>query len=213
MVRKGMLFVVFLMVFLLSSCGKPDNNTAAKPVIYLYPKETSQIEVKLEFDGELSCTYPNYQDGWNVLAQPDGTLKDLNTGRQYSYLFWEGRTNKKWDIKEGFVVARKDTAEFLQDKLSYLGLTPKEYNEFIVYWLPRMQENKYNLIHFAGEEYENLAKLSIDPQPDSILRVFMVYKALDKPMDIKKQELEPFERAGFTAIEWGGTELAKTVTP
>lgn len=70
-----------------------------------------------------------------------------------------------------------------------------------------MQDNKYNLVYFAEEEYEEIAELLIDPQPDSILRVFMVYRALDMPIDIEEQELEPFEREGFTVVEWGGTEI------
>lgn len=70
-----------------------------------------------------------------------------------------------------------------------------------------MQGNKYNLITFVGEDYENLAQLKIDPQPDSILRVMMVFKPLDKPVDVEVQELKPFERKGFTVIEWGGSEV------
>jgi len=84
------------------------------------------------------------------------------------------------DLTKGFVVRGEDTAIFLQQMLSRMGLTPKEYNEFIVYWYPQMKNNKYNLIHFAGEEYTDLAKLTITPKPDSILRVFMVYKPLER---------------------------------
>ncbi|MBU3143847.1 hypothetical protein [Clostridium sp. CF012] len=49
-------------------------------------------------------------------------------------------------MAKGFVVKGSETEKFLQEKLEYLGLTPKEYNEFIVYWLPVMKENKYNLL-------------------------------------------------------------------
>lgn len=97
--------------------------------------------------------------------------------------------------------------KFLQENLEYLGLTPREYNEFIVYWFPIMQENKYNLITFAGEDYENLTQLKITPKPDSILRVMMLFKSLDKPIDIEEQELKPFVRNGFIVVEWGGTEV------
>ena len=110
-------------------------------------------------------------------------------------------------MSEGFVVKGEDTKEFLQEKLEYMGLTAKEYNEFIVYWLPKLQENKYNLIYFAGEEYNENAKLEITPTPDSILRVMMVYKPLDKHIEIKEQKLEKWERKGFAVVEWGGTEV------
>lgn len=87
-----------------------------------------------------------------------------------------------------------------------MGLSPKEYNEFIVYWYPLMQNNPYNLIHFAGEQYTQTAPLTITPTPDAMLRVFMVYKPLQEEVVIKEQPLQSFERKGFTVIEWGGTE-------
>ena len=105
------------------------------------------------------------------------------------------------------MVKGEDTEKFLQEKLAYMGLTPREYNEFIVYWLPLMQDNEYNLIAFQGETYTDNAKLEITPSPDSILRVFMTFKPLDKPIEIEEQQLTAFERQGFTVVEWGGAEL------
>ena len=140
-------------------------------------------------------------------ARPDGTLTNLSDNREYSYLYWEGVSENKWDMSKGFVVKGSETEEFLQEKLEYLGLTPREYNEFIVYWLPVMQNNRYNLISFAGKDYENIAKLKITPQPDSVLRVMMVFKPLEKSIKIEEQSLKPFVRKGFTVVEWGGTEL------
>ena len=66
-------------------------DTAAKPVIYLYPEEETQVTVQLDYAGELTCTYPAYQDGWTVTASPDGTLTD-NQGQTYNYLYWRART-------------------------------------------------------------------------------------------------------------------------
>lgn len=110
-------------------------------------------------------------------------------------------------MSKGFVVKGGDTAAFLQEKLSTLGLTPKEYNEFIVYWLPRMQDNPYNLITFQTDAYTERVKLQIAPEPDSVLRVFMAYRPLEQPIEIEEPILEEFERKGFAVIEWGGTEV------
>lgn len=184
-----------------------DDLLAGKPVIYLYPTEKTHVKVSLDFGGKLICTYPQYNGVWDVTASPDGTLINNTDGKQYSYLFWEGTSNTAYDLSKGFVVKGSDTAEFLQEKLSYLGLTPKEYNEFIVYWLPKMQDNKYNLITFQGKAYTDTAKLDITPEPDSIQRVFMAYQPLEKPIIIEEQVLTPFERTGFSVIEWGGTEI------
>ncbi len=176
-----------------------------KPVIYLYPEETADISV--EVDCDLTVTYPNYGEGWKVTAEPDGTLTNHADGREYSYLFWEGEGYGEMDFSEGFVVKGEDTVSFLQDKLSAMGMTPREYNEFIVYWLPYMQDNAYNLISFQWENYDESAKLNITPEPDNMLRVFMAFKAIDAPVDIPEQELPVLEREGFTVVEWGGTEV------
>lgn len=207
-VRKNVLLTGMITLaavsILLTGCT---DMKSEKPVIYLYPEQAQEVYVQLELDGEFTCTYPEYDNGWKVKAYPDGTLRDQVTGKEYNYLFWEGTSETEYDLSRGFVVEGKDTAEFLEEKLAYLGLNERESNEFIVYWLPRMEENNYNLITFQGEKYTEHAKLKISPEPDSILRVFMAYKPLDKPVDISEQELEPFEREGFTVVEWGGAEM------
>ncbi|MDP4178445.1 MAG: hypothetical protein Q8900_08925 [Bacillota bacterium] len=209
------LSLVLLITLILSACSNPFSNTAEnpddkradKPVIYLYPTSEQTVSVKLDYKGKLTCTYPKYNDGWKVKAKPDGTLTNIYDNKEYSYLYWEGTSNNKYDMSKGFVVKGSDTEKFLQEKLAYLGLTPKEYNEFIVYWLPILQQNKYNLITFAGEDYDKTAKLDINPKPDSILRVMMLYKPLNKPVNIEEQKLKHFDRNGFTVIEWGGTKV------
>jgi len=174
-----------------------------KPVIYLYPEEDVEVNVKLELDGEFIFTYPEYNNGWTVTAKPDGTI--ISDGKEYSYLFWEGEMPTfKPDFKEGFVVKGSDSVVFLRETLEKMGLTPREYNEFIVYWAPKLQENEYNKIYFAQEEYEECAKLEITPEPDSILRVFMVYEEADENTTLPEQEIKPFKRDGFTVVEWGG---------
>lgn len=184
-----------------------DNLTASKPVIYLYPEKETAVSVRLDYAGELTVTYPDYGEGWEVLARPDGTLSNLADGKEYSYLFWEGTSRTQYDFSKGFVVKGSNTAEFLQDTLSQMGMTPREYNEMIVYWLPQMKQNPYNLISFQSDVYTESEKLCISPEPDSVLRVFMAWKPLDEPVSIPPQEIAPFQRDGFTVVEWGGTEV------
>ena len=187
--------------------GLAGQGTDAKPVIYLYPEKETEVSVRLDYDGELTVTWPVYEDGWNVTARPDGTLLDAE-GNAYSYLFWEGVTDAEYDFSKGFCVAGEDTADFLRETLAEIGLTPEEYNEFIVYWLPQMQDNAYNLISFQQERYTQAAQLDITPEPDSMLRVFMAWKPLDRPRDIEPQEFPGFQREGFTIVEWGGTKVS-----
>ena len=183
-----------------------------KPVIYLYPQQKQKVKVELNYKWKIIADYPEYDEeikGWEVEAYPDSRVIDLRDGKEYSYLFWEWKPSKKidWNLDTGFIVKWKDAREFLREKLEYLGLTPKEYNEFIVYWYPKMMNNEYNLIHFATKKYTDSAPLKITPKPDSMLRVFMIMKSVEKNTKIKPQILDKFERKGFSVIEWGGTEL------
>ncbi|MBE5936507.1 MAG: DUF3221 domain-containing protein [Lachnospiraceae bacterium] len=190
--------------------GSDENYTAEdeKPVIYLYPEEEIKASVKLKLDGELTCTYPSYNEGWNVTASPDGTLTDAN-GQIYNYLYWEGRTDAEYDFTKGFCVKGEDTASFLEEALEKLGLTRKEANEFIVYWLPLMQDNPYNIISFQTDVYTESAKLDITPQPDTLIRVFMAWKISDSYVTIEEQKLDAPHRKGFTVVEWGGAKSVK----
>jgi hypothetical protein len=40
-----------------------------------------------------------------------------------------------------------------------------------------------------------------------LLRVFMVFKALDEPIKIEPQEFKTFERKWFTIVEWWWTQI------
>lgn len=201
------LFVCLLLLLCLSGCGK-EEPVAEKPVLYLYPQQEIAVSLTLDLDGTLTASYPAYgPQGWQVIAHPDGTLTDPATGRSYYCLFWEGESGAPCDLSAGFVVAGDETAAFLEDALARLGLTEREANEFILYWLPRMQDNPYNLICFQDTAYTGSARLTIDPAPDTLLRVFMAWKPLDEPIQLPAQTLTAPQRTGFTVVEWGGAEL------
>lgn len=188
------------------------NPPTGKPVIYLYPETITDCTVTVDYS-PFTYTYPTYNDGWEVTAYPDGRLINKADGTEHYYLFWEGGARPIWDFESGFVVKGSETESFLREKLAYLGLTPREYNDFITYWVPKMQNSPYNLIMFADEQYEELAPLTVTPEPDSIVRVHMVYLPLEKPIDIPEQQLTPMERTGFTVVEWGGTDASYMVDP
>ena len=203
---------LLLAIGLLSACeigaGQDDGvPLVKKPVIYLYPTAPTRVNVTLDYAGTLTSTYPAYPaNGWCVNAQPDGTLTDSATGREYYCLFWEGE-GADYAIDSGFVVAGKDTEAFLEDALAKLGMTAREANEFIIYWLPRMEDNAYNLISFDTAAYLQDARLTVTPAPDTVIRVFMTWRGLDAPVDVPAQPLTAPARVGFTLVEWGGAEL------
>ncbi|MBQ6497934.1 MAG: hypothetical protein IJI58_04395 [Bacilli bacterium] len=180
-----------------------------KPIVYIYPEEDMDVEVTVSNPEKLTVTYPKYEDGWKVKALIDGTLIDNN--KKYYALYWEGIDNKNTGIKQdGFVIKGEDSASFLEEKLEILGLNYKEKNEFIMYWLPRLESNRYNYIRFmTKEEIDQNMKLNINPEPDTLIRIMMEYKGLDKKIKVKEQSLTRVERKGYTVVEWGGTEIKR----
>lgn len=180
--------------------------TVDKPVLYLYPEQETDVTVTLGSSDDITVSYPLYDKAWRVMARPDGTLIDDNN-RSYNYLYWESDTDDfEPDFSEGFCVRGSDTAVFLEEQLSYMRLSDGEQDDFITYWLPRMQENPYNLISFQFGNYDEYEDLHISPEPDCLIKVFMAYKPLDEPVEIAPQALSGAERCGFTAVEWGGME-------
>jgi len=181
------------------------NSKADKPIIYLYPTTETEIHVKLWTPRNLLHTYPKYNaEKWrSVIAQPNGDLEDRDTWRKLYALYREWKSDNKTNFNEWFVVAWKDIIPFLEEKLAILGLNEREAEEFIVYWLPQMENNEWNLIRFESieEQNENMP-LNITPSPNTVIRVMMDWKAIDEPIDIPEQELITPKRNWFTVVEW-----------
>ena len=203
------LFLILPIVDLMIFIGSYVFQFAAKPIIYLYPTEETDVSVTLGYPDKITCSYPKYINTWHVNAKPNGDLKDLDTGKNLYALYYESENKHDYTIKEdGFIVKSEDVAGFLEEKLKILGLNDRESEEFIVYWLPKLEANKYNYIRFATmDEINKNMPLEISPNPDTLIRVLMTYKGLDNPINVTEQKLEKVERIGFTAVEWGGSEI------
>lgn len=180
-----------------------------KPIIYIYPTQKMDVEVKLGNPQYLSCTYPKYKDSWQVTANIDGTLVDKKTGRNLYALYWESNNAPRTtNMKEGFCIKGTETATFLEDKLCKLGLSDREIEEFIIYWLPKMENNNYNYIRFeTKEEQDKSMPLEVNPKPDNVIRVMMDWKGLDEKIIVEEQKLEQGVRNGYTVVEWGASEI------
>lgn len=209
---SGVVFIViygYLWISEYNLAMEAPSTDQLKPIIYLYPEEETKVEVELPKDDRLIVSYPKYEDSWEVIAKENGDLVYLETGRNLYSLYYESKNAVNFKIEdEGFVVKGEDTAKFLEEKLEILGLNEREAEEFIIYWLPKLEENKYNYIRFASkEEIEENMPLEISPKPDTTIRVLMTYKGLENKIEVREQKLEQQERKGFVAVEWGGTEI------
>ena len=185
-----------------------ESTVSKKPIIYLYPEEQTEVTVTLGKPDNVTCSYPKYDDGWTVTANPDGKLIDKDTNRELYSLYWEGEYSTPINTNEGFVVKGEDSSKFLEEKLAILGLNEREAEEFIIYWLPQLEENEYNFIRFATkEEIEESMPLEFSIRPDTVIRVLMQFKEVNEDYKVKEQKLETPERKGFVVVEWGGTEI------
>lgn len=185
-----------------------------KPALYFYPLRRTEINVNLIFDGKISFSYPKYESGWKFFANPNGKLEFGEN--LYNYIFWEGvkeveslRTN--WD--EGFIINSDSLVEFFERNLKTLKLNSQEIEDFITFWVPKMKLHSKNFIHFLfDKEYDQLVSLKIEPNPDNLIRFFMVWAPLQNNLNLTPQKFPVYKRNGFTVVDWGGTEIKKFPT-
>lgn len=179
-----------------------------KPVIYIYPEEEIEVNVKIENKkGEFTFVYPEFDEGtsWQVTAKPGGEI--VHKGKKLNYLFWESSFYSQFDFSKGFCVHKTETTAFLERTLKKFNLNDKEICDFVTYWAPRLVESEYSLISFQLEQYDENFPLIVSPKPDHIIRVFMAAKSLKTKIEIEPQDIPTYNRDGYCIVEWGGSIL------
>jgi len=171
----NVMFTRPLMIIETPKRGRPNEIQPLKPIIYLYLEKEQRIFVNVKPVGDFTLTYPEINEGWNVLAKPSGELT-INE-QKYNYLFWESNQQYESPVFQalnGFIVNGNNIISFLEDKLTLAGLNSKEQADFITFWAPRMMHHKSLFIHFDFNETCNkYANLEIRPKPDNLYRIFM----------------------------------------
>ena len=194
--------------------SKP-NIRILKPIIYLYPERKTDISLKLNFNGKLQTTFPNYDKSWKVEAYPDGKIFDKKSNRFYNSLFWDGELNfeqNHYVYENGFIVSRDNLTNFLIEKLEQIGLNNNETNDFVQFWLPILEKNEFNFVHFlVNEKYDAISKNEILPKPDTSILVFMEFYKTSSFQKIVPQNLIKTNRKGFTIVEWGGSDVSSKI--
>jgi len=102
-----------------------------KPNIYLYPEATQAVSVSLVFEpGEfLTVSIPEYGNGWNVTAEPNGLLDGT-----WGYLFYEAAVGSGWQMEAGHLVAAEDLEAWMYAMLPVYGLNAQETFDFADFW-------------------------------------------------------------------------------
>jgi hypothetical protein len=184
--------------------------TVRKPVIYLYPESTQVVQVRVELEGEFTAQYPKAQaGGWRMLASPDGQLTDPVSKKRYPYLFWEGTRMRRFGLppEECYCIAGPEALAFLEHLAERHAFNDRERTDFVSYWLPAMERNRFNLIRLVGEEYETYARMTVEPRPETTLRVFIAFRGLQAAVPTGSPDVPQRHRRGFTVVEWGGVNL------
>ncbi|KAJ1302339.1 hypothetical protein OPQ81_001154 [Rhizoctonia solani] len=227
-----------------------------KPVIYLFPPtNTTDIQVRLSLVNSwtFSDIYPSttitapivspetlgQTVTWTLDAQPDGMLRDHETGREIAYLFWEARTiprllssppSTRPSSLVGGPSCTFDPASpillpshsallpldrvtgYIDNVLLALGLHTEARTSFITYWLPDISKHAFIALRFLPQaEYEKAALLDVTPEPEATTRVSMLFRGVEE----SQLELwfEAEEMAQNDVAMWRdvvGVDIAKT---
>ena len=170
------------------------------PNIYLYPETETTVQVALGFPngGHVTLSEPAYTNGWNVNVTPDGLID----GR-YPYLFYETLVPIPIDADTGWLLDGRNLETELRTLLANLGFVGREIDDFIEYWLPRLNGPSWYAVYL--QQPEQMATFNISPAPQSVLRALFAFRALKKPIAMTAPSVTPFTRTGFTVVEWGVT--------
>ena len=187
-----------------------------KPVVYAY-NAASNFKLTIKPHGGFTFTYPKSDGDWELKTNHDGSLTNVKTEKKYPYVFWEGE-GKDLDIVverkavEGFLIKTDTCVSFLERTLAQIGFNAKESADFITWWGPQIIQKEYALLQFLQTESysKTIAEIDVDPNPESVLRLYMYFMPLNSAefdFKIVEPQFEKFERTGFTIVEWGGSVI------
>ena len=190
--------------------------TVDKPVIYAYSKKSIDFIINLKPEGELTFTYPKITaaNSWKMKTGENGNLISEN-GVEFPYLFWEAKQNaSSLDLSKtssNEIVAGKELDAYFEKELTKLGFNSNEKTDFITYWCPKFIESDMVQVQFfVDDNCSVIGELNITPKPDNLRRIYVLFKSnpiifpnfISIPLNVK-----PFDRNGFTVLEWGGSEI------
>lgn len=184
--------------------SKTGNSTEnKKPNIYFYGFD-GELTLDFEAPQYLKDTIPEYDDGWEVNALPDGTLLDEHNNA-YQYLFYEFYTQKSYYQTEcGFSVPAEQRATRFKELLDEYGFTTEERDDFIEFWTKELEAGVDYIMYPQYTETADLAyPVTVTPKPDTSIRIWFVFMR-DHGQEYTQEEIVPFERIGKTMFEWGG---------
>ena len=179
-----------------------DHAVVKKPNIYLYPEEDSHIALSLEFPngGSVTESIPQYSGGWDVDVTTEGKI-----GGQYDYLFYECDVPDYCQYAYGWVVPKDGLKDFFESNMQSYGFNEKEIGDFTEYWIPRLTTYENYIIYpQLKEEISNMVIIQSSKAIDREGRLFYSIKGTNyNGIQLTAPDIVPFNRDGFTLMEWG----------
>ena len=207
---------------------------AGKPVILFYPKELISVEVILDLDEtiwKMPLLYPEPINNnlyiqnkikWKIDVDSNGIITYNN--QKYAYLFWEALVcpdNFKIDLLNATCIESINAPYILDKMLISYGLNIKERQDLITFWLHDIiqkeyvvfqiigslqQNNLYETIYFGDSFYNSVTTLQINPPPDSLLRILLLFSGSDSYIKCNYVHHQNVKRNDndYWVVEWGG---------
>jgi hypothetical protein len=166
------------------------------PNVYLYPEEPTMVRVSVESPRSITQSDPPYDQGWEVLAEPDGRLTGPFGERDF--LFYELISPlSRLQRTEGFCVEGPLALVSMEALMEEAGFLPDEIADFSAFWDAEFQSASVLTIY----PQVDLPGLRIRPRPDHLLRLWFAVRQGCQVVD--EPEIPRVERTGFHAAEWG----------
>ncbi len=172
-----------------------------KPNIYLYPQTTQQVDVTLDFSPQsfLTVSIPDYGQGWSVVAEPSGLLDGL-----WGFLFYEAAVGGGWQTSAGHNVPAEQLEAWMYQTLPMYGLNAQETFDFADFWKDALPAAAwYTFYPQYDDAISAQVALNVSPAPDSLLRLWFVVAPGQAPAAVEAPVILPFDRTGFSVVEWG----------
>jgi len=212
--RKTIISLIFFSILLFSNCKKdtcssnessdPDTSDIIvyKPNIYIYPIETIELEVKLDFPqgGSVIESIPKYNEGWNITVDTSGLINN-----EYRYLFYECKVPNLFQYDRGWIIKGENLTHFFQNNLAESGFSNEEILDFIEYWIPLLDSSTaYRIYPQYKDVISSIIGLIFSKEPDNLLRLFYVIKENSSlNVHLHEPEIPEFQREGYFVVEWG----------
>ena len=185
------------------------------PVISLYSSAPQSFTIRPKAEGTITYAYPALsQESWSVLTNKTGSL-GLN-GKDYENLYYEFDSDAIPTPAEGYVVAREQATDFLENNLlPKLGLTQSEIATYLldinyhIFNETKPASKYYKISLLSKSQIENILPLEVMPSPQSKIRNFLVFEELQSRPNqkVREPEISAIDRSSESLLVENGCML------